>query len=282
VFPLKDNIPTDRFPIVTVAIIVICVAVFIWQQPSGFSTVNDKKVVEYGAIPYEITHPGKHCGLGEAVTGGGTLIEGSGGGSSKVVCEGQRVPTTEGEVTVKKVPGSQPNTWLTIFTAMFMHGGFLHIIGNMLFLWIFGNNVEDSMGPRRFIVFYLLGGIAAAALQVAVAASTGNGETAPLIGASGAIAGVLGGYILLYPRARVLTLVFIIFFVTLLELPAVVVLGLWFLQQIYFGAAGLADPTGGGGGVAYYAHIGGFAFGLIFIKLFAKRVKQIEPRIPVY
>jgi membrane associated rhomboid family serine protease len=279
VFPLKDNIPTDRFPIVTVAIIVICVAVFIWEQPSGFSSVNDTKVVEYGAIPYEITHPGDNCGIGTAVTGDGALVGASGGGASKVVCKGQRVPTTEGEVTVRKVPGSQPDTWLTIFTAMFMHGGFLHIIGNMLFLWIFGNNVEDSMGPLRFLVFYLLGGIAAAALQVAVSPDS----TAPLIGASGAIAGVLGGYILLYPRARVLTLVFIIFFVTVLYLPAAVVLGLWFLQQIYFGAAGLSDPTGGaGGGVAYFAHIGGFAFGLIFIKLFAKRVKQIEPRTPVY
>jgi membrane associated rhomboid family serine protease len=138
------------------------------------------------------------------------------------------------------------------------------------------------MGRVRFGAFYLLGGIAATALQVAVAATTHSGETAPLIGASGAIAGVLGGYILLYPRARVLTLVFIIFLVTVIELPAVVVLGLWFLQQIYFGAAGLSDPTGSGGGVAYYAHIGGFAFGLIFIRLFAKRVKEIEPRIPVY
>jgi membrane associated rhomboid family serine protease len=279
VFPLKDNIPTDRFPIVTVAIIAICVAVFIWQQPSGFSSVDNDKVVEYGAIPYEVTHPGKHCGLGTAVTGRGELAGAASDESGKVVCEGQRVPTTEGEVKVRKVPGSQPNTWLTILTAMFMHGGFLHIIGNMLFLWIFGNNVEDAMGPLRFMVFYLLGGFAAAALQVAVSPDS----TAPLIGASGAIAGVLGGYILLYPRARVLTLVFIIFLVTLIELPAAVVLGLWFLQQIYFGAAGLADPTGGaGGGVAYFAHIGGFAFGLIFIRLFAKRVKQIEPRIPVY
>jgi membrane associated rhomboid family serine protease len=264
VFPLKDNIPTDRFPIVTVAIIAICVAVFVWQQPSGFASVNDKKVVEYGAIPYEITHPGKNCEPAQAVDPSGGV---------------HTVPLCPNQPEFKPPAPSQPPAWMTIFTAMFMHGGFLHIIGNMLFLWIFGNNVEDSMGPLRFIAFYLLGGIAAAALQVAVSPDS----TAPLIGASGAIAGVLGGYILLYPRARVLTLVFIIFLVTLLELPAMVVLGLWFLQQIYFGAAGLADPTGGaGGGVAYFAHIGGFAFGLIFIKLFAKRVKQIEPRFPVY
>jgi membrane associated rhomboid family serine protease len=160
---------------------------------------------------------------------------------------------------------------------MFMHGGFLHIIGNMLFLWIFGNNVEDAMGPLKFIAFYLLGGIAALALQVAF----NTDSTVPTIGASGAIAGVLGGYILLYPRARVLTLIFIIFFVTFIEIPAVWVLGLWFLQQIYFGVADLSDPTGGG--VAYFAHIGGFAFGLIFIRIFATRIrKQPEPRLPVY
>jgi membrane associated rhomboid family serine protease len=263
VFPLKDNIPTDRFPIVTVAIIAICVAVFVWQQPSGFSGVNDKKVVEYGAIPYEITHPGENCEPAQVIDSSG---------------QSHTVPLCPNQPEFKPPAPSQLPAWMTIFTAMFMHGGFLHIIGNMLFLWIFGNNVEDSMGPLRFIAFYLLGGVAAAGLQVAV----GPESATPLVGASGAIAGVLGGYILLYPRARVLTLVFIIFLVTLFELPAVVVLGLWFLQQIYFGAAGLADPTGGGGGVAYFAHIGGFAFGLIFIKLFAKRVKQIEPRIPVY
>jgi membrane associated rhomboid family serine protease len=158
-----------------------------------------------------------------------------------------------------------------------MHGGFLHIIGNMLFLWIFGNNVEDAMGPLKFTAFYLLSGIAALALQDAFSPDS----TVPTIGASGAIAGVLGGYILLYPRARVLTLIFLIFFVTFIEVPAVLVLGLWFLQQIYFGVADLSDPTGGG--VAYFAHIGGFAFGLIFIRAFATRVrKPPEPRLPVY
>src|SRR5213079_2486180 len=114
-----------------------------------------------------------------------------------------------------------------IFTAMFMHGGFLHIIGNMLFLWIFGNNVEDAMGPLKFVAFYLLAGVAALALQVVF----NTDATAPTIGASGAIAGVLGGYILLYPRARVLTLIFLIFFVTLVEIPALILLALWFLLQ---------------------------------------------------
>jgi membrane associated rhomboid family serine protease len=161
---------------------------------------------------------------------------------------------------------------------MFMHASILHIGGNMLFLWIFGNNVEDSMGPIRYILFYLVGGVAALALQVAIGPNT----TAPTVGASGAIAAVLGGYIVLYPRARVLTLVFIILFFTVLELPAIVMLGIWFAQQAIFGAAGLTNPTGGGGGVAYFAHVGGFVFGLLAIRLLATKRKEVPPRFPVY
>jgi rhomboid family protein len=275
VFPLKDNIPTERFPFVTVALIAINVFVFLFlQHPTGFSSVDNETVVKYGAIPYELTHPGKHCGYGDKVTPGGKLVTSTKG---TVVCEGTVVQTSEGPTRIRSVTGSQPSTWVTIFTAMFMHGGFLHIIGNMLFLWIFGNNVEDAMGPLKFLVFYLLSGIAALALQVAF----NTDSTVPTIGASGAIAGVLGGYILLYPRARVLTLIFLIFFVTFIEVPAVLVLGLWFLQQLYFGVADLSDPTGGG--VAYFAHIGGFAFGLIFVRVFATRMRrQPEPRLPVY
>ena len=263
-FPLKDNIPTDRFPVVTVALILINVFVFLFlQQPSGFSSVNDQTVVNYGAIPYELTHPGKHCDLVRGVDQRGQQGE-------TVACEDQ--------AGVRGTAEPQPSTLLTILTSMFMHGGFLHIIGNMLFLWIFGNNIEDSMGRLKFILFYLLGGVAAVALQVAVEPNS----TAPTVGASGAIAGVLGGYVLLYPRARVLTLIFIIFFVTFVELPAMLVLGFWFLQQVFFGAVGLTGPTGGGGGVAYFAHIGGFLFGLLFIKAFASRIKSTPPRHPVY
>jgi rhomboid family protein len=254
VFPIKDNIPTDHFPVVTVALIAINVIVFLfWQHPTGFDSVDNTKVVEYGAIPYELTHPGKHCALS----------------AGQVLCEGV--------AGVSGTPPGQPNTLVTIFTSMFMHGGVLHIAGNMLFLWIFGNNVEDSMGHPRFLGFYLLGGMCALAGQVVI----GPSNTVPTIGASGAIAAVLGGYILLYPHARVLTIIFVIFFFTILELPALVMLGLWFIQQIYFGYADLSDPTGGGG-VAYWAHIGGFAFGLVTIKAFAKRVKSPEPKYPVY
>jgi membrane associated rhomboid family serine protease len=161
---------------------------------------------------------------------------------------------------------------------MFMHASILHIGGNMLFLWIFGNNVEDSMGPVKFIGFYILGGIAALALQVAIDPSS----TVPTLGASGAIAAVLGGYIVLYPRARVLTLVFIILFFTVLELPALVMLGIWFAIQALYGAADLTNPAGGGGGVAYFAHVGGFVFGLAAIRLLATKRKSVPPRFPVY
>jgi rhomboid family protein len=285
-FPLKDNIPTERFPVITVVLIAINVAVFLfWQEPSGFGKVNNQKVVDYGAVAYEVTHPGKECALASAVDEAGTAVEG-GGGEGQVVCEGRRpqIQTPQGAVeagpTVERVPGDHPPAWLTLFTSMFMHGGFLHIIGNMLFLWIFGNNVEDSMGRVKFVLFYLLGGLAADALQILPDANS----TTPLIGASGAVAGVLGGYIVMYPRAKVLTLIFIVIFFTLIELPAFLVLGFWFLQQIFFAGLGLSDPVGDQGGVAYFAHVGGFAFGLIAIKAFATRRKDYdpEPRIPVY
>ena len=192
------------------------------------------------------------------------------GSASSVACQGQ--PGVTG------TPPSQPSTWETVFTAMFLHGGILHIAGNMLFLAIFGPNVEDAMGRVRFTAFYLLGGLVALAAQVLV----GPSSTAPTLGASGAIAAVLGGYIVLYPRARILTLVFIIFFVTIVELPAVLLLGFWFLEQIYFGAADLSNPLGGGGGVAYFAHVGGFLFGLALIGVFAVRRSAQPPRYPVY
>ncbi len=145
---------------------------------------------------------------------------------------------------------------------MFMHGGLLHLGGNMLFLWVFGNNIEDALGRVKFVAFYLLGGLAALALQVAVDPNS----AVPTIGASGAIAAVLGGYLVLYPRARVWT--FIGFIV--LPIPALFVLGFWFVQQIAFGYLGFMDPgAGDAGGVAYFAHIGGFVFGLATVRWWA-------------
>jgi membrane associated rhomboid family serine protease len=262
VLPLKDNIPTRRFPILTVAIIVACTIVYFGfeQGGIGLGDYGNKQVVKYGAIPYEVSHPGKECG--RDATG------------QQVVCQGQ--------TGVVGKPPDQPPWWATVFSSMFMHGSILHLAGNMLFLWIFGNNIEDSMGRPRFLGFYLLGGLAALAAQVAV----DSDAAVPTVGASGAIAAVLGGYALLYPRARVVTIVFIILFFTILELPALVVLGLWFLIQLFYGAADLSQPVGsGGGGVAYFAHIGGFVFGLLLIKLFANRVHDdydLRHRMPVY
>ena len=256
-FPLKDNIPTDRTPWVTIAFIAINVlAYFLLQRGGILSGPSDSSVVEYGAIPYEIAHPGQECGIA----------------LGQIVCEGQ--PGVAGSAP------DQPPTILTIFTSMFMHGSILHLGGNMLFLWIFGNNVEDAMGHARFVAFYLLGGIAALLAQTLIDVNA----AVPTVGASGAVAAVLGGYILLYPHARVVTVIFIVFFFTILELPAILVLGLWFLQQVAFGYFNLANPTGGGGGVAYFAHIGGFIFGLAAIKLLANRQKDytVPPKYPVY
>ena len=250
--PLRDNIPLARFPLVTVALVLANVVVYLLSIRHGgsfFDGPSSNTTVRYGAIPYELTHPGKHCELLTETTFAGR--------AEGVACQGQ--PGVTG------APGSQPATGLTVLASMFMHGSFLHIAGNMLFLAIFGPNVEDAIGRPRYLVYYLVGGAVALAAQVLVDPNS----TIPTVGASGAIAAVLGGYILLYPRARVLTLVFIVFLFTIIEVPAFVLLAVWFLEQLWFGAAGLASPLGGGGGVAYFAHVGGFLFGLAAIRLFA-------------
>jgi membrane associated rhomboid family serine protease len=194
------------------------------------------------------------------------------GSAETVACQGQ--PGVVGS------PGPQPATWMTVFTSMFLHGSFLHIAGNMVFLAVFGPTVEDAVGRVRFTGFYLLGGIVALAAQVATAPDS----TGPTLGASGAIAAVLGGYILLNPRARVLSLIFIVFFVTIVEVPAVFLLGFWFLEQLLLGVGGLAGAGGIGSseGVAYFAHIGGFLFGLLVIRAIAMRNRPEPPSLPVY
>jgi membrane associated rhomboid family serine protease len=255
VIPLKDDIPTRRFPVLTVAIIAICCAVYFLFQRGlwDLGATGNERVFEYGAIPYEVTNPGDECGDAGGVT----------------ACEGQ-------PGVVGTAPDQAP-WWITIFTSMFLHGSLLHLAGNMLFLWIFGNNIEDSMGRVRFVVFYLLGGLAALALQIV----TDPDSAIPTVGASGAIAAVLGGYALLYPRARVITVIFIIIIFTIVELPALLVLGFWFLLQLL---PAFSEPVEGGG-VAYFAHIGGFLFGLLMIKLFANKVHddyEASHRLPVY
>jgi membrane associated rhomboid family serine protease len=229
VFPLKDNVPTRSFPLVTAALIVANFAVWIFYQlPDLNGSVN-----ELAYQPCEVT---SSCPAGTAVG------------------EGWEV------------------TWLT---SMFMHGSWLHIIGNMLFLWIFGNNVEDAMGKVRFLVFYLLSGIAATALQTVVTlyAGTNTDAAVPNLGASGAVSGVLGGYLVLLPTASVLTLV--LYF--LVEVPAFLFLGVWFGFQLWEGGFSLLEPQAGGG-VAFFAHIGGFVFGAATVRIFTTR----PPLQPAY
>ena len=151
----------------------------------------------------------------------------------------------------------------TVLTSMFMHGGWFHILGNMWFLWVFGDNIEDVMGPFRFIAFYLLCGAAAAFAQIL----TDPSSPIPMVGASGAIGGVMGAYALLYPRAHVHTLIFLGFYITTIAVPAMFMLGYWFLIQIIGGLPGLGSS---GGGVAFWAHIGGFVAGLVLVKFFKR------------
>lgn len=159
----------------------------------------------------------------------------------------------------------EPLAFLTVFTSMFLHSGPAHLIGNMLYLWIFGDNLEGAMGSFRFTVFYLLCGIGAALGQVLVSPLS----TVPMVGASGAISGVLGGYLLLFPRAEVETLVFLGYFLRLVRLPAVVVLGLWIILQLFSGLMSLDMVATGG--VAWFAHIGGFVVGILLVGLFRRR-----------
>ena len=194
-----------------------------------------------------------------------------------------QLPDLEGSVrelayqpceVVDSCPQTGQDWPLTALTSMFMHGGWAHLLGNMLFLWIFGNNVEDALGHVRFLAFYLAGGFAATALQTAVTLSSGSDAEAaiPNLGASGAVSAVLGAYLVLLPHAKVLTLIFFI----LREIPAIAFLGIWFLFQLYSGSLSLQSPEQGGG-VAFFAHVGGFAFGLLVVKLVQVR-PPLRPR----
>ncbi len=287
--PLKDNLPTARFPVVTVVLIAINVAFFIWQwqfptdrplSDIGLSEI-DQSSLEYGAIPYRITHPGEagDCSIGAVPSKSERANE------PTVVCPGTRElaeaeKTGEANPNLKPIPLDQAPWFVTLFTSMFMHGGILHIGFNMLFLWVFGNNIEDALGRLKYVLFYLAAGLVAVYSQAVIDV----GSTIPTIGASGAVAGVLGAYALLHPRAGVLTLIFIIFFVTVVEIPAAIMLAIWFVLQFI---PAIADATttsvdGGEGGVAYLAHVGGFIFGLATIKLLARRRPDPEPGLPVY
>jgi membrane associated rhomboid family serine protease len=160
------------------------------------------------------------------------------------------------------------HNWITILTAMFMHAGWAHILGNMLFFWVFGPQIEDVMGPLRFLAFYLLGGLVATAAQILIDPTS----TVPNLGASGAIAGVMGAFLITYPRDRIRTILFLFIFVQVTLIPAILLVGFWFLVQLFSEVGALAQVQGGG--VAYMAHIGGFAFGALTARLFESRKRR--------
>lgn len=225
-FPLRDDNPTLATPVVTLAIVVANVAAWFLLQGAGADPLLARSVCSMGFIPGEF--------FGH-------------------VAEGLRVPLGP-DYFCELHPGA-PNL-LSPLTSMFLHGGWFHLLGNLWFLWVFGNNVEDSMGRARFLIFYLMCGLSAALAQ----AVANPGSALPMVGASGAIGGVMGAYASLYPRAHVEMLIVLGFYVTRAVVPALVVLGYWFLLQLVGGIPSLQNE---GGGVAFWAHVGGFASGFV-------------------
>ena len=221
--PIRDNIPTRTFPIITISVIFVNVLIFLWQK-FAFGGIDSQTIYKYyGLVPHE---------LSLAITSRHELL---------------------------------PYNILTIFTSMFLHGGIFHLAGNMLYLWIFGNNVEDAIGHKKFVLFYLLSGITAAIFQFLYDPSS----NIPMVGASGAVSGILGAYLLLFPYAKIKTMLFIIIFIKIVEIPAILLLSIWFLIQLLFS---------NGEGIAWYAHIGGFVFGLLSIKLFRPVARPVARR----
>jgi membrane associated rhomboid family serine protease len=229
-FPYRDDNPTLATPVVTFGLIGLNVAAWVLVQGMGAEPYLSKSVCELGLIP------GEYLGR---------------------IPAGMAVPMSETTACVMDAD----REWLTPVTSMFLHGGWFHLIGNMWFLWLFGNNVNDSLGHLRFLAFYLLCGLAAAGAQTLVNPTS----PIPMVGASGAISGVMGAYIMLYPKVRVHMLIFLGFFITTVVVPAYLMLGYWFLLQILGGVPTLGDDKGG---VAFWAHAGGFIAGALLVHIF--------------
>jgi membrane associated rhomboid family serine protease len=223
--PIKDDNPSYSFPIITIVIIVVNVAIHVYQWTLGSG--GEAFIYRLGAIPWEITHFQELPGIPWAYRSG------------------------------------FPNL-ITLVTSMFLHGGLLHLLGNMLYLWIFGDNIEALMGHIRFVFFFIFCGIAASFLHIIIEP---NSEI-PMIGASGAISGVLGAYFVRFPRARVHVLIFFFFFIRVIRVSALFALGFWFVMQVFYGVGTIGI---GGGGVAWFAHIGGFVTGMFLIPFFEKK-----------
>jgi membrane associated rhomboid family serine protease len=238
-FPISDDNPRARFPLATVTLIGMNLFVWIAVQGLGSTQMLAESLCHYALIPGEL--------LGRA--GAGAVIP-------------------LGEDLVCRLDGTSRPT--SLFSSMFMHGGWFHLLGNMWFLWIFGDNVEDAMGPVRFVIFYLLCGLAAALAQIA----SNPSSLVPMVGASGAIGGVMGAYALLYPHARVKLLIFLGVIVTTVAVPAIFMLGYWFLLQLLQGIPALGAD---GGGVAFWAHAGGFLAGVALVLVFRRRPRRRPP-----
>ena len=232
-FPLRDENPLASVPYATIALIAMNAVVWFAIQGAGTERPLAESLCLYGLIPGDL--------LGNVIPG-------------------TRIPVSE-QLACALDGNPDPKSLLT---SMFMHGGWFHILGNMWFLWVFGDNVEDVMGPWRFIAFYLLCGLAAAAAQIA----TDTSSLIPMVGASGAIGGVMGAYALLFPRAHVHTLIFLGFYITTVAVPAIFMLGYWFVLQLIGGLPALGSSQGG---VAFWAHIGGFVAGVALIHPFKRR-----------
>ena len=244
--PLRDNIRSEITPVVNYALIIVCAIAFLIQLTDQHDG-RDELIERYGMIPVRVLHPDRPVVVQER---------------QYVQTDfGPRIEITEHEAASPKFP-----PWMNLLTCIFLHGGWLHLIGNMWFLYIFGDNVEGRLGHLGYLIFYLGCGIAASALHLV----TNLSSDMPTIGASGAIAGVMGAYLLLYPRARVSTLVPIVFFITVISIPAPIFLGFWFLLQFYQGTLAIGEVQSEG--VAWWAHVGGFLAGaLIAYRLKASR-----------
>ena len=238
-FPYKDDNPRIVVPFVTYAIIALNLIVFIYQIGLGF-TAGQEFTLSFGLIPATFT---------DLPRGEITLAY------AQYLSE-----VTNSRIFLNSIPNSP---YITAFTSMFMHGSWLHLFGNMLFLWIFGNNIEDFLGKIKYILFYLLSGLGASMVHIIFHPNS----LTPVIGASGAVSGIMGAYLILYPTARVRTLVFVFIFVTFVDIPAFVFLVVWFLFQFLYV---------GGQGVAWLAHVGGFLIGLLLIKLWRQKKPKIE------
>jgi len=234
VFPIRDDNPHFTTPYATYGL--IAVNALVWALLQGFGTepALSSSVCQLGLVPADLLHTAP---------------------------AGTSFPLTPDSVCTLSGDGS---SWHTVITSMFMHGGWMHLIGNMWFLWIFGNNVEDAMGHFRFVLFYLLCGISAAALQTAFDPHS----VIPMVGASGAIGGVMGAYVLMYPRVHVHLFVFLGFYATTFAVPAYFMLGYWFLIQLVSGSVAIGAQ---GGGVAFWAHVGGFVAGALLSFVFRNR-----------